>query len=132
MADYELPEELRYTPQDEWARLDGETVTIGITDFAQSQLGDVVFVELPEPGSELTQGETFGVIESVKAVSDLYSPISGEVLEINDALADKPELVNESCYGEGFLLTVQLANEGELDALLDATAYGALVAEREG
>ena len=131
MSDYDFPEELRYSPQDEWARREGDVVTVGITDFAQQQLGDVVFVELPEAGGSVTQNETFGVIESVKAVSDLYSPISGEILEINAALADKPELVNESCYGEGFLLKVRLADEGELDALLDASGYAANVAERD-
>jgi len=132
VSEYELPEALRYSPQDEWARRDGDVVTIGITDFAQQQLGDVVFVELPEPGSAITQGETFGVIESVKAVSDLYAPVSGEILEINTELADKPELVNESCYGDGFLLTVRLTDEGELDVLLDASAYAQNVALREG
>lgn len=131
MSDYQFPDELRYSEQDEWARVEGATVTIGITDFAQQQLGDVVFVELPDPGSELTQGAPFGVIESVKAVSDLYAPISGEVLEINGELADKPERVNESCYGDGYLLTVRLANEGELDALLDSGAYAQNVAERD-
>ena len=132
MSDYAFPDELRYSEQDEWTRVEGDVATIGITDFAQQQLGDVVFVELPEVGSELTQGSPFGVIESVKAVSDLYAPVSGEVLEINGELADKPELVNESCYGEGFLLTVRIANEGELDALLDSGAYAANVAERDG
>ena len=132
MSDYDLPQELRFSAEDEWARRDGTTVTIGVTDYAQQQLGDVVFVELPEPGAQLAQGDTFGVIESVKAVSDLYAPVSGEVLEINGNLADKPELVNESCYGEGFLLTVRLADEGELDALLDAAAYAANVEERGG
>ncbi len=132
MSDYEFPAELRYSPEDEWARCEGEIATLGVTDYAQQQLGDVVFVELPEPGSRVSQGETFGVIESVKAVSDLYAPVSGEVLEINGNLADKPELVNESCYGEGFLLTVRLADEGELDALLDASGYAATVEERGG
>ena len=132
MSDYDFPRELHYSAEDEWARRDGDIVTIGVTDYAQQQLGDVVFVELPEAGSQVAQGETFGVIESVKAVSDLYAPVSGEVLEINGNLADKPELVNESCYGEGFLLTVRLADEGELDALLDAQGYAANVEERGG
>jgi len=132
LSDYDFPRELHYSAEDEWARRDGDIVTIGVTDYAQQQLGDVVFVELPEAGSQVAQGETFGVIESVKAVSDLYAPVSGEVLEINGNLADKPELVNESCYGEGFLLTVRLADEGELDALLDADGYAANVEERGG
>jgi glycine cleavage system H protein len=132
VSDYDFPKELRYSTEDEWARQEGEIVTIGITDYAQQQLGDVVFVELPEPGTAVSQGETFGVIESVKAVSDLYAPVSGEVLEINRNLADKPELVNESCYGGGFLLSVRLTDEGELDALLDAGGYAANVEERGG
>ena len=122
MADTSIPADLRYSEQDEWARGDGERVVVGITDFAQQQLGDVVFVELPEVGRALAAGEPFGVIESVKAVSDLYAPISGEVLEVNEALADRPELVNEDCYGEGWMLVVR-AEPGALDALLDATAY---------
>lgn len=131
MSDYKIPEDLRYSTEDEWARRDGDVVTIGITDFAQQQLGDVVFVELPEVGSSLAQGQSFGVIESVKAVSDLYAPVSGEVLEINDGLADEPERVNQSCYGEGYLLKLRLADEGELDGLLDASGYAANVAERD-
>ncbi len=131
MADYDFPENLQYTADDEWIRREEDHVVIGISDFAQDQLGDIVFVELPEVGATTSKGVTFGVVESVKAVSDLYSPVSGEILEINPNLADKPELVNESCYGEGFLLKVQLADEGELDALLDAAGYAANVAERE-
>ena len=130
MADYEIPEDLYYSSEDEWIRREGPDVRIGVTDYAQQQLGDVVFVELPEVGSQLQRGEGFGVIESVKAVSDLYAPISGEVLEVNEELADRPETVNEACYGDGWILTVHLADEGELDALLDATAYAKYVEER--
>jgi len=128
LADTSIPAELRYSEQDEWARAEGERVTVGITDYAQQQLGDVVFVELPEVGATLTRGETFGVIESVKAVSDLYAPVSGEVLEVNEALADAPELVNQDCYGEGWILVVRT---GDLEGLLDAKGYAEHVAQRE-
>ena len=131
MADYEIPDDLSYSAEDEWVRREGADARLGVTDYAQEQLGDVVFVELPELGSQLVRGEAFGVIESVKAVSDLYAPISGEVLEVNEELADKPETVNEDCYGDGWILTVRLADEGELDALLDATAYAKHVGDRE-
>ena len=130
MAEYNIPDECFYSREDEWVRVEGEEALIGVTDYAQQQLGDVVFVELPEVGSQLQRGEGFGVIESVKAVSDLYAPISGEVLEVNGELADRPETVNEGCYGDGWILTVHLADEGELDALLDATAYAKYVEER--
>ena len=132
MADYNIPENCSYTKEDEWVRSESPSrIVIGITDYAQQQLGDVVFVELPEPGTAITIGEPFGVIESVKAVSDLYAPITGELLAINEALEESPEIVNADCYGEGFLLIVQPAKEGEFDALLDATGYKAFIAERE-
>src|SRR5262249_43479269 len=102
LADTRIPEDLHYSEQDEWARSEGERVTVGITDYAQQQLGDVVFVELPAVGSRLERGAPFGVIESVKAVSDLYAPIAGEVIGVNEALTSRPELVNEDCYGEGW------------------------------
>ncbi len=130
MAESSIPAELRYSTQDEWARADGERIVVGITDFAQQQLGDVVFVELPEVGRALRAGEAFGVIESVKAVSDLYAPISGEVLEVNEALADRPELVNADCYGEGWMLVVR-PEPGALEGLLDAAAYEKHVSSRE-
>jgi len=129
LAETSIPADLHYSEQDEWTRADGDRVTVGITDYAQQQLGDVVFVELPEVGAMLTRGEPFGVIESVKAVSDLYAPVSGEVLEVNEALADAPERVNQDCYGEGWIVLVRADG---LEGLLDAKAYAAHVAEREG
>ena len=104
MADYEIPAELHYTREDEWCRLEGNRVVIGVTDYAQQQLGDIVFVELPAVGTTIERGEPFGVIESVKAVSDLYAPVSGEVVEVNADLGDRPEQVNEDCYGDGWMI----------------------------
>ncbi len=118
------PDDLRYSKEHEWVRSDGSQATIGITSFAADELGDIVFVELPDPGSRLDQFGTFGVIESVKAVSDLYAPISGEVIEVNEALRDRPELVNSDPYGEGWIVRVQLRDTAELDGLMDAAAYG--------
>jgi glycine cleavage system H protein len=121
------PTDCRYTKDHEWVRLEGDVAVIGITDYAQTELGDVVFVELPEPGASVTQGETFGVVESVKAASDLYAPVSGTVLETNAALQDAPEQVNAEPYGGGWMLKVQPANLGEVDNLMDAAAYDAHV-----
>ncbi len=131
MADYEIPEELSYTKEDEWVRRDGDEVVIGVTDFAQHQLGDIVFVELPEIGASTEAGVPFGTIESVKAVSDLFAPLSGEVLRINDRLEDQPEQVNESCYGDGWLIALRPSDPKELESLLDAERYRASIAERE-
>ncbi len=131
MADYEIPEELMYTSDDEWIRRQDDRVVIGVSDFAQSQLGDIVFVELPEVGTTTSAGTTFGTIESVKAVSDLYAPLSGEVLAVNEALEDAPEKVNESCYGDGWLIELRPSDETELEALLDANHYRQSVAERD-
>ncbi|MDA1004212.1 MAG: glycine cleavage system protein GcvH [Chloroflexi bacterium] len=119
----EFPAELRYTTEDEWLRVDDDVATIGITDFAQDQLGDVVYVEVPDVGRMLNTGEAFGVIESVKAVSDLFSPIAGEVIARNDALTDQPELVNSSPYGDGWMIRVRMSAPAEIDALLTADAY---------
>jgi glycine cleavage system H protein len=130
LADYDFPDDLRYSREDEWTRADGTRVTLGISDYAQQQLGDIVFVELPEVGTKFKAGETFGVVESVKAVSDLFAPLGGTVLAINEALADAPERVNESPYGDGWILELQIEDPAELDALLDAEAYAAFVAER--
>jgi glycine cleavage system H protein len=114
--------ERRYTKSHEWLIADGKTVTVGITDFAQSQLGDVVFLELPAPGRKLNAGESFGVVESVKAASDLYSPVSGRITAVNEKLAAHPELINSDPYGDGWILKLELA--GELpDGLLDEAAY---------
>lgn len=130
MADYEIPEELRYSAEDEWARREGHRVTVGVTDYAQQQLGDVVFVELPEEGTAVERGEPFGVIESVKAVSDLYAPVSGQVVEVNRDLADRPEVVNEDCYGDGWMITIEIEELEEYEGLLDAAAYRRHIEER--
>ena len=119
------PDDLAYSREHEWVRVDGGRATIGITSFAADELGDIVFVELPEIGAALSQFASFGVVESVKAVSDLYAPISGEVVEVNDALRESPELLNADPFGEGWIARVELANRGELDTLLDADAYAA-------
>jgi len=124
------PGDLRYSREHEWVRVDGSTATIGITDYATGELGDIVFVELPEVGSELTQFAPFGVVESVKSVSDLYAPVSGRVTEVNEALASAPEQLNADAYGDGWIARVELANPGELDELLDAAAYEQLITER--
>ncbi len=124
-----IPADLRYTKEHEWVRVEGDTATVGITDFAADQLGDVVFVELPDPGRDLEQFAAFGVVELVKAVSDLFAPIAGEVVARNDALADRPELVNGDPYGEGWMVRVRLADADQLAELLDAAAYEELTAE---
>jgi glycine cleavage system H protein len=123
-----VPNDLRYTRDHEWLRLDGEEATVGITAYAADQLGDIVFVELPDAGRELDQARPFGVVESVKAVSDLFAPISGEVVAINAALAAGPELVNSDPYGDGWMIKVKVADASQLDDLLDGEAYDALVA----
>ena len=117
------PDDLRYSKEHEWVRVDGSRATIGITSFAADELGDIVFVELPEVGASLAQFATFGVVESVKAVSDLYSPISGEVVEVNQALGDTPELLNSDPFGGGWIVIVELTDTSELDRLMDAAAY---------
>jgi glycine cleavage system H protein len=131
VPEYEIPDQLRYSTEDEWVRDDGDCLVIGISDYAQQQLGDIVFVELPEVGATLDRGEPFGVIESVKAVSDLYAPISGEVIAVNEELGDRPEAVNEDCYGDGWIVSVRPLDPEEVDALLDAQAYLKHVADRE-
>ncbi|WP_435075339.1 glycine cleavage system protein GcvH [Halorubrum sp. HHNYT27] len=125
---FEVPDELRYLESHEWTTTDGDTVRVGVSDFAQDELGDVVFVELPEVGDEITAGEPFGVVESIKAVSDLYAPVSGEVVAVNESLFDRPELVNEDPYGDGWMLEVDLADGGDADGLLDADEYDAQIA----
>jgi glycine cleavage system H protein len=122
----EIPDELRYTDDHEWLRVEGETGTIGITAYAADQLGDVVFVELPEAGTSLDARQSFGVVESVKAVSDLYAPVAGEVLEANEALKANPELVNSDPYGGGWMLKLRLADPASAEALKDAAAYKTL------
>jgi glycine cleavage system H protein len=124
-----VPADLRYTKDHEWVKVDGDTATIGVTDFAANQLGDVVFVDLPAAGRTVEQFATFGVVESVKAVSDLYAPVSGEVVEANADLSGKPELVNSDPYGAGWMIRVRLGDAAQVAGLLDAAAYEQLTAE---
>jgi glycine cleavage system H protein len=122
-----IPENLKYTKDHEWARIEGDMATVGITDFAQSELGDIVYVELPEVGSQTVQNESFGTIEAVKAVSDLFAPLSGEVVEVNEALADQPELINKDPYGEGWIIKIKLSNPEEVNNLLTKEQYEELI-----
>ena len=123
-----VPTDLRYTKDHEWVRVDGDEATVGITEYAAGQLGDIVFVELPDAGRTLEQFATFGVVESVKAVSDLFAPVSGEVIATNEALTGSPELVNADPQSGGWMIRIKLAKPEEVDALLDAEAYDALIA----
>ncbi|HED10327.1 MAG TPA: glycine cleavage system protein GcvH [Caldithrix abyssi] len=118
-----IPGDLKYTKEHEWVRLDGDVATIGITDYAQGELGDVVFVELPAVGDQVKENDTFGTIEAVKAVADLYSPLDGEVVEVNEALEDAPDTVNNDPYGDGWMVRVKVANSSDYDSLLSAEAY---------
>jgi len=126
------PPELKYTKEHEWVKVEDGVGTVGVTDYAQDQLGDIVYVDLPAVGAQVTRLEKFGEIESVKAVSELFSPVSGEVAEANAALADKPQLVNESPYGEGWMIRVRLSDPGELDGLMTAAQYDEYLAQGEG
>jgi len=126
------PEDSRYAKSHEYVHVEGGVGTIGITDYAQKELGDVVFVELPQVGAELEQGDELGSIESVKAVSELFSPVSGEVVEVNEALAEKPELVNTDPYGDGWMIRVKLATPEEVDELMDAEEYEEYVEKEAG
>lgn len=125
----EFPDDLKYTKEHEWVRINGETAIIGITDYAQEQLGDIVYVELPEEGEKVEKGEPFGVVESVKAVSDIYAAVTGTVVEINDPLTENPETINEDCYEEGWLIKVNVANLKELDDLMNHEAYQSYIKE---
>ena len=120
---FDVPDDLRYLESHEWVRVSGDTAEVGITAFAQDELGDVVFVELPEEGAELTAGEDFGVVESIKAVSDVYAPISGTVTAVNDRLRDEPELLNEDPFGDGWMLKIEVADGSEPDDLLSPDTY---------
>jgi glycine cleavage system H protein len=132
LADYDLPKDLRYSKDDEWVRTDSEGgAVVGITDFAQQKLGDVVFVELPEVGASFSAGDSFGVIESVKAVADLYCPIDGKVAEVNESLEDTPETVNEACYGDGWIMKLKPTDPAQIAALMDADGYAANIAGRD-
>ena len=126
-----VPPELKYSREHEWARNEGALVRVGITDHAQEKLGDVVYVELPSPGAKVASGDAFGVVESVKAVSDLYAPVSGEVVEVNGELAGKPELVNADPYGSGWMIAIRIASPAELSALLTAEEYARLSASTD-
>jgi glycine cleavage system H protein len=123
MADASYPEDLLYHPEHDWARIDGDTATFGITWFAQDALGEVVFFDPPEIGSTITGGEPYAEVESVKAVSDVIAPMSGEIVEVNGALADTPEKINDDPYGEGWMVKVKLSDPSERDSLIDASAY---------
>jgi glycine cleavage system H protein len=129
-ADESYPDELRYHQEHDWARIDGDTATLGITWYAQDSLGEIVHYEPPEVGASVAKDESYGEVESVKAVSDLIAPLSGEVLEVNPVLEDAPETINDDPYGEGWLIRVKLSDPGELDSLLDVEAYRKLLEEQ--
>ncbi|MEN8181005.1 MAG: glycine cleavage system protein GcvH [Myxococcota bacterium] len=131
MAAYEIPGDLLYSREDEWARKEDDRTSIGVTDYAQQQLGDIVFLELPEIGTRVERGAPFGVIESVKAVADLFAPISGEVVAVNANLEAHPEAVNEDCYGDGWILAIQAQEDSGFESLLDAKGYLQHIEERE-
>lgn len=122
-----IPADLKYTQDHEWVRVDGDVVTVGITNFAQGELGDIVFIEIETEGEELDKGETFGTVEAVKTVSDLFMPVGGKITEFNETLADDPELVNKDPYGKGWMIKVKVADTAELDDLMDADAYKAMI-----
>lgn len=124
MAD--VPDELKYTAEHEWAKVGGATIRVGVTDYAQEALGDVVFVSLPEVGAKVGQGDAFGEVESTKSVSDLYAPVAGKVTARNDELESRPELINSDPYGEGWLVEIEVSDASQIDGLLDAAAYGTL------
>ncbi len=125
------PKDCRYTKEHEWIKLDGALGTVGITDYAQHELGDVVFVELPKVGAKIQSGQSFGTVESVKAVSEIYSPVSGEVAETNAALGNEPEKINQDPHGAAWLIKIKLANPSEVNSLMDAAAYQAYIAEKQ-
>lgn len=124
-----VPEELRYTSDHEWARLEGNRVRMGITDYAQDALGDVVFVQLPEPGSDVDSGASFSEVESTKSVSDIYAPLAGKVVEVNHELVDAPQRLNEDPYGDGWLCVIEIEDPGAFASLLDAAAYRELITD---
>ena len=123
------PDDLKYTKEHEWVLVEGNVATIGVTDHAQSNLGDIVYVELPDEGEHIRKDDTYGVVESVKAVSDCYAPISGKVVDTNTTLTDSPETINEDCYGEGWMIKVEMTDKSELDDILDQKQYEEFVAE---
>ncbi len=123
----QYPDDLRYHPEHDWARVDGDVATFGITWFAQDQLGEVVFFDPPEVGADVSADQSYAEVESVKAVSDVVAPLSGEIVEVNESLADKPELINDDPYGEGWLVRVKLSDPGQVEGLMDVAAYQELV-----
>jgi glycine cleavage system H protein len=127
----EFPEDLKYSKEHEWVLVEGSVATVGITDYAQDQLGDIVFVELPAVGDKVSKEDAFGVVESVKAVSDIYAPVSGKVLEVNDDLPENPEMLNEDPYGDGWIIKIEMNDREELDDLMTSTEYEAYVAEEK-
>ncbi len=127
LATMNLPENLKYTKEHEWIRVEGDLAIVGITDFAQGELGDIVFVEIETVGESLAMGETFGTVEAVKTVSDLFMPVGGEVVEFNTALEDSPELINKDAYGDGWMIKIKMSDPSELDSLMDAAAYQAML-----
>jgi glycine cleavage system H protein len=126
-----FPKEARYTKDHEWARMDGELAVIGITDYAQDKLGSIVFVDMPALGKSFKKGETLVTVDSVKAVAEVYAPVSGQVEGVNESLRDKPELINQDCYGQGWMVRVKITDSSELSNLLSAEAYEAFIAEEE-
>jgi glycine cleavage system H protein len=131
LADESYPDDLRYHPEHDWARVEGEQATFGITWYAQDALGEVVFYEPPDVGNEVKKDEAYAEVESVKAVSDVYAPLSGEVTEVNSAVSDQPEKINDDPYGDGWLVKVKLSDPSEVDQLMDATAYRELLASED-
>ncbi|MBP1686639.1 MAG: glycine cleavage system lipoyl carrier protein GcvH [Deltaproteobacteria bacterium] len=127
----EFPEDLKYSKEHEWVLVEDNVATVGITDFAQDQLGDIVFVELPAVGDKVSKEDAFGVVESVKAVSDIYAPVSGKVLEVNDDLPENPEMVNEDAYGDGWMIKIEMSDPDELQDLMTAAEYEEYVAEEK-
>jgi glycine cleavage system H protein len=127
----EFPEDLKYSKEHEWARLESEGLVVGITDYAQENLGEIVYVELPEEGSKVSRSEAFGVVESTKAVSDLYAPVTGTVTEVNDTLLDNPELINEDPYEDGWMIRIAMSDETELGKLMDAAEYTTFIEEEK-
>jgi glycine cleavage system H protein len=123
-----IPNNLRYSKEHEWAKNENGIIVVGITDFAQGELGDIVFIDLPEIGKKVAQNDSFGTIEAVKAASDIYSPVGGEITEVNNALTDAPEIINKDPYGQGWMIKIKPSNMAEMDKLLDADAYKALIA----
>lgn len=130
MSNWKTPADLKYTRSDEWVRIEGDIATLGISDYAQDQLNDIVYVDLPAKGSQINVGGSFGTVESVKAAADLYSPVGGTVIEVNDALTSQPELINSDPYGRGWIVKLKLSDTSGVDALMDASAYAAYCESR--